>query len=436
MNAERNAEEGMRWLDQADGELVAARVMAEAGYWWQVCRQSHLTAELSLKAVGHYRGDKRCWTHHLDLLLKNVTNTFPELNALSADVRLLGNYHSAAAIYPYSFGVFPSDKYSEGDANGALEVAERVFAAAREIIPSWAGSGRGSENGGAPYLAGARRVGWDDKTGKTAAPVKDLAHVSRPHIPTLEDIREMLTPALEETGALRAIVFGSHARSEAKEFSDLDLVIVAETERRFVTRFEDFHPVQDAWNWAMDLIVYTPAEYEMMRADNRYVIEMLETEGVVIYEHEGNGAEGSPLDSPGLRTTSAAPVKDLAHVSRPHIPTLEDIREMLTPALEETGALRAIVFGSHARSEAKEFSDLDLVIVADSEQNFPSRPMDFRAVNKAWNWAMDMIVYTPAEYEMMLAKGRGFVEMLETEGVVIYERERNGAEGSPPDSPG
>ena len=122
MNAKRNAEEGMIWLEQADGELVAARVMAEAGYWWQVCRQSHLTAELSLKAVGYYRGDKRCWTRQLDLLLKNVTNTFPEINALSADVRLLGNYHSAAIIYPYSFGVFPSDKYSEGEANGALGV--------------------------------------------------------------------------------------------------------------------------------------------------------------------------------------------------------------------------------------------------------------------------------------------------------------------------
>ena len=131
------------------------------------------------------------------------------------------------------------------------------------------------------------------------------------------------------------------------------------------------------------------------------------------------GAAGS---ADGMTGKTAAPVKDLAHLSRPVIPTLEDIREILTPALEETGTLRAIVFGSHARSEAKEFSDLDLVIVAETEQNFPSRPRDFRAVKRAWNWAIDMIVYTPAEYEMMLSEGRGFVEMLETEGVVIYER--------------
>ena len=111
--------------------------------------------------------------------------------------------------------------------------------------------------------------------------------LTRSKIPTLEDIREVLTPALEESTALRAIVFGSHARGEAREFSDLDLVIVADSERGFVSRFKDFQAVQDAWDWSMDLIVYTPAEYERMRAQGRYFIELLETEGVVIYERWG-----------------------------------------------------------------------------------------------------------------------------------------------------
>ena len=111
--------------------------------------------------------------------------------------------------------------------------------------------------------------------------------LTRSKIPTLEDIREVLTPALEESAAVRAIVFGSHARGEAREFSDLDLVIVADSERGFVSRFRDFQTVRDAWDWSMDLIVYTPAEYERMRAQGRYFIELLETEGVVIYERWG-----------------------------------------------------------------------------------------------------------------------------------------------------
>ena len=112
----------------------------------------------------------------------------------------------------------------------------------------------------------------------------------------------------------------------------------------------------------------------------------------------------------------------VAGLTRSKIPTLEDIREVLTPALEESAALRAIVFGSHARGEAREFSDLDLMIVADSERGFVSRPRDFRAVRDAWNWSMDLIVYTPAEYERMRAHGRHFIKLLETEGVVIYKR--------------
>ena len=108
--------------------------------------------------------------------------------------------------------------------------------------------------------------------------------VTRSKIPTLEDIREVLTPALENTAAIRAIVFGSHARCEAHEFSDLDLVIVADSERGFVSRFKDFQMVRRAWDWALDIIVYTPDEYETMRAQGRYFIKLLETEGVVIYE--------------------------------------------------------------------------------------------------------------------------------------------------------
>lgn len=138
MNVERNPEEGNLWLDQADGELRAARVMAQTGYWWQVCRLSHLTAELSLKAVAYYRGDQRSWGHLLDLLLDNVTETFPKLKTLSPDALLLNGYH-VPTLYPdASPNGPPLEKYGKEEATEALEAAERVFAAAREIIPPMA----------------------------------------------------------------------------------------------------------------------------------------------------------------------------------------------------------------------------------------------------------------------------------------------------------
>ncbi|MYC08449.1 MAG: nucleotidyltransferase domain-containing protein [Chloroflexi bacterium] len=44
---------------------------------------------------------------------------------------------------------------------------------------------------------------------------------ARAEIPTLDTIRDALTPALEASGAQRAIVFGSYARGDADEYSAL-----------------------------------------------------------------------------------------------------------------------------------------------------------------------------------------------------------------------
>ena len=41
-------------------------------------------------------------------------------------------------------------------------------------------------------------------------------------------------------GAKRALVFGSVARGEANEWSDLDIVVIAETDKAFFERFRDF----------------------------------------------------------------------------------------------------------------------------------------------------------------------------------------------------
>ena len=135
MNAERNVEEGNVWLDQADGQLTVARLVAQAGSWWEVCHQSHRVAELSLKALAYYRGDQKTWTHSLDLLLRNVADTFPEMNDLSEDARTLNNYHSPT-IYPDAFpNGSPRRKYKENEATKALAAAERIYAAVRGTIP-------------------------------------------------------------------------------------------------------------------------------------------------------------------------------------------------------------------------------------------------------------------------------------------------------------
>ena len=128
--------EGARWLRQAEHELLGVKLLLEGGQWSQACRLSHAVAELSLKALAYYRGDKKPWGHSLDVLLQDVEDAFPELVVLSSDADRLNDYRTAT-IYPNTFSdSSPFEEYDEEEATAALRGAERIFTVARENIPA------------------------------------------------------------------------------------------------------------------------------------------------------------------------------------------------------------------------------------------------------------------------------------------------------------
>lgn len=101
---------------------------------------------------------------------------------------------------------------------------------------------------------------------------------------TLDEIRERLGPPLKAAGARRAIVFGSYARGGADAWSDLDLVIIADTDVPFLDRFRTFEGVFEAYRRAMEILVYTPDEFaQMIEAENPFIEQVLK-DGVTIYE--------------------------------------------------------------------------------------------------------------------------------------------------------
>jgi predicted nucleotidyltransferase len=105
-------------------------------------------------------------------------------------------------------------------------------------------------------------------------------------IQDLQALKARLAPYLHE--ARTAIVFGSVARGEADEWSDLDLVIVADTPRPFLERYRDFEGLYDVWR-RLDLLVYTPEEFARMQAEGRPFIEHVLREGLVIHEAPAQG---------------------------------------------------------------------------------------------------------------------------------------------------
>ena len=80
---------------------------------------------------------------------------------------------------------------------------------------------------------------------------------------------------------------------------------------------------------------------------------------------------------------------------------------------------KVILFGSFARNESDELSDIDLVIIKDTEEDFLERirrVLDELDLSKA----IDILVYNPAEFLNMRERGNAFIEKIEREGIVLY----------------
>ena len=82
----------------------------------------------------------------------------------------------------------------------------------------------------------------------------------------------------------KVVLFGSGARNSETRKSDLDLMIIMETEKRFFNRFDPFDDIfTTIKDRAVDLLIYTPQELENI--SHRHFIKQILSEGKTIYEH-------------------------------------------------------------------------------------------------------------------------------------------------------
>lgn len=81
----------------------------------------------------------------------------------------------------------------------------------------------------------------------------------------------------------RVILFGSFARGDYHATSDLDLLIIKETERPFIERIGDVLALCD-YTIPLEPLVYTPEEFERMREEGNPFIAQVLLEGEVVYE--------------------------------------------------------------------------------------------------------------------------------------------------------
>jgi predicted nucleotidyltransferase len=99
--------------------------------------------------------------------------------------------------------------------------------------------------------------------------------------------------ALREYGAERIILFGSRARGDALPDSDYDIIVIRATDRDFTQRLRDVVPYILRAGVRMDVIVYTPEEWEVVQAGP--FGETVLREGRVLYEASRNAGRGSTV---------------------------------------------------------------------------------------------------------------------------------------------
>ncbi len=108
--------------------------------------------------------------------------------------------------------------------------------------------------------------------------------INHPNILDIQEIALKVRPIFEKYGIKKAILFGSIARGRQSRKSDVDLLLIQQTEKTYFERFEgllgELYKVIRGRD--IEVFIYTPEEFTAI-AHRGFVKRALQ-EGKVIYE--------------------------------------------------------------------------------------------------------------------------------------------------------
>lgn len=84
---------------------------------------------------------------------------------------------------------------------------------------------------------------------------------------------------------------------------------------------------------------------------------------------------------------------------------------------------RIILFGSHARGDATEESDIDLLVIAHTTAPKPKRSVPIYSMLREYPFSKSILVYTPDEVEEYRHLRASLIARALDGGTVLYEKQ-------------
>ena len=103
---------------------------------------------------------------------------------------------------------------------------------------------------------------------------------------TQEQIKNVVNMIVQNVNPSKVILFGSYANGDPNENSDIDLLIIKNTDTPLNKRASEVRPYLRGLKIPMDILVYTENEYQQ-QVNSRYsMISDIVEKGIVLYEWE------------------------------------------------------------------------------------------------------------------------------------------------------
>lgn len=124
--------------------------------------------------------------------------------------------------------------------------------------------------------------------------------------------------------------------------------------------------------------------------------------------------------SPGVGTLPEAADTDTVTVSK------EDIQRVVERIVRELKPEKVILFGSRANGESHDLSDVDILVVMETDRPKYHRRSQVSRILRGRGFPMDIVVYTPEEFAEAVNHQdyyyNPFIKDIIEEGVVLYDR--------------